>query len=61
MAELTDAEKRMLEQKTREFRAIPMKTPCPVCRVKMQSHCRDRMRRCLSVFLARELLPPKTG
>jgi len=57
MAELTEEQKQMLEQKTREFRAIPMKSPCPICRVKMQNHCRDRMRRCLSVFLAR-LLPP---
>jgi cytidine deaminase len=55
---LTEEERRIAEQKVAEFKAYPMKYPCPVCRQKLANHCRARMEICLKVYISRALLSP---
>lgn len=52
---LTPAEREKAEVKKKQFTTLPARAPCPICRIKMGNHCRDKMRSCLRVYLAREL------
>jgi uncharacterized Zn finger protein (UPF0148 family) len=54
-----ETEQDLIQKKVLEFKRHTGQIICPVCRMKMKSHCKDRYQRCMSVYVARALLPKR--